>query len=349
MITKKELSALLTGKLGKPITVTEITASGSGFHSEGYKVTTAEGDHYFIKKVISEEMGFEFPERKVMSVMVSHSMLKRHDYFPNSIGVAIANKNKRPEMLPEIGDDTEVYQIQEYGGEGKNYFDMLGKKASKTHIDEEDKLEIDKVVEFIANIHKIKPKTKSKEKLNAMYNDYLRSVIGHPEYMLLLLQRVPDDSPVLRPKDQHALLSLMLENMHYFKNRSERISAMHGDFWGGNVFFRDDGSLFAIDYSRMPWGDPGFDIGIWMSQYMIKYHMTKSDYFKELGDYFLGQYIKKTGDRGVINTMVYGISVPSIIYSHPKSVPGIENHARQSFYNHTIDMLRKREFYWEDI
>lgn len=348
MISKEELSKLLTTKLGKSTTVTEITTAGSGFHSDGYKVTTDNGECYFLKKVKSEDMGYEFPERKLMSLLVSHSMLKRHDHFPNSVGVAIVNENNGAEMLPDITEDTEVYQIQEYGGEGKSYADMLDQKTGKTHVDEEDKREIDQVVEFIANVHKVKPKTDSEKKLNAIYNDYLRSVIGHPEYLLLLLQRVPDDSPVLKPKEQHMLLSLMLENMHYFKNRSERLSAIHGDFWGANTFFREDGSMFAIDYSRMPWGDPGFDIGIWMSQYMIKYHITKSDYFKELGNYFLEQYIKKTGDSGVVNTMAYGIGVVSVIYSHPKSTPGIEDSARHSFYNHTINMLKRHEFYWED-
>ena len=75
MISKEELSKLLTTKLGKSTTVTEITTAGSGFHSDGYKVTTDNGECYFLKKVKSEDMGYEFPERKLMSLLVSHSML----------------------------------------------------------------------------------------------------------------------------------------------------------------------------------------------------------------------------------------------------------------------------------
>ncbi len=346
MMGKKELSKLLGEKLHKDIIIEEISLVGSGYHSDGYKVITKDGEKYFLKRIKSEDMGFEFPERKVTSLLVSHSMLSRHNYFPNSIGVAIKNGN-RVEFLPDIKESTEVYQIQEYGGEGISYSEMLDRKSNKTQIDEEDKKEIEKVIDFIVPIHKTKPASKSKEKLNAMYNDYLRSVIGHPEYLLLLLQRVPDDSPVLKPKEQGKLVTLMLDNMHYFKNRSERLSAIHGDFWGANVFFRGDNSVFAIDYSRMPWGDPGFDVGIWMSQYMIKYHMSKSKYFKDLGNYFLEQYIDKTEDKGVINTMVYGLGVVSVIYSHPQSTPGIEAGARMSFYNHVCRMLEKKEFSWD--
>jgi len=342
---KAGLSELLTKKLNREVEVTDIVKVGSGFHSNGYKITTKGGENYFIKQVTSEDMGFEFPERKLMSLLVSHSMLSRHENYPNSLGVAI--KNEKFEFLPEIDENTQVYHIQEYGGEGKSYMDMLNEKMGKGEVDDADRKEIDKVVDFLVSLHKNKPASKDQNLLTAIYNDYLRSVIGHPEYLLLLLQRVPDDSPVLRPTEQGEFISLMLEGMHYFKGRPERLAAIHGDFWGANVFFKEDNSIFVIDYSRMPWGDPGFDVGVWMSQYLIKYHITNSNYFRELGDYFLEQYIKKTGDKGVINTMVYPLGVVSVIYSSEKSVPGIPDSARKAFYTNVTRMLKNKQFSWE--
>lgn len=341
---KEGLSELLSKKLNKEVVVKEIVAVGSGYHSDGYKLVTESGDSYFIKRIKSEDMGFEFPERKITSLLVSHSMLKRHNNYPNSLGVVI--KNEKFEFLPDINDSTEVYQIQEYGGEGKSYLELLEKKTGKSEIDQTDRDEIDKVIDFIAQIHKTKPTNKDTEMQRAIYNDYLRSVIGHPEYLLLLLQRVPDDSPVLKPSEQGEFISLVWENMHYFKDHPERLTAIHGDFWGSNLFFRDDGSVFVIDYSRMPWGDPGFDVGIWMSQYLIRYHMGNQSYFRQLGDYFLEQYIKKTGDSEVVKTMVYALAVIAVIYSSEARTPGVPDEARVSFYNNVMGMLKKKEFFW---
>lgn len=344
MIDNASLSELLTNRLNRNVEVTDISQIGSGFHSDGYKISTKNGDSYFIKKVKSEDMGFEFPQRKVMSLLVSHSMLSAHKNYPNSIGVAV--KNDKLEFLPHIDDKTEIYHIQEYGGEGEAYIEMLGRKVGKEKIDQTDKDEIDKVLDFLVSLHKNKPKGKDQNLMGAIYNDYLRSVIGHPEYMLLLLQRVPDNSPVLKPSEQGEFISLMVDNMHYYKGRSHRLCAIHGDFWGANAFFRKDGSLFVIDYSRMPWGDPGFDIGVWVSQYLIKYHITKSNYFKELGNYFIDEYIKRTRDKEILNTMTYPLGVVSVIYSHENSVPGIPDDARRAFHSNVVKMLQKKEFFW---
>ena len=47
---------------------------------------------------------------------------------------------------------------------------MLADKSSKKEIDSVDKKEIDKVIDFIVSIHKIKHPSKDKNKLTAVYN-----------------------------------------------------------------------------------------------------------------------------------------------------------------------------------
>ena len=59
---KKSLSKLLSKKLNKDVVVTDIMPAGSGYHSDGYKLTTNVGE-FFLKKIKSNDLGFEFPER----------------------------------------------------------------------------------------------------------------------------------------------------------------------------------------------------------------------------------------------------------------------------------------------
>lgn len=342
-MNKEEISKILSEKLRRKVVVKEIIPCGAGYHSDGYKLVTEKGPAYFVKKVKSEDMGFEFPERKIASLLTSHSMARRKNIPPSSICIAV--KNKEMETLPEITESIEIYAFQEFGGEGESYLEMLEKKNPKEELSVEDKEEIEKIVDFIVQIHKIKHPSQDTKKLSAVYNDCLRSVIGHPEYLLLLLHNMPEDS-ILNKKNQGKFMSLMLENMHYFKDKYERLTALHGDFWGANVFFKKDGSIFVIDYSRMPWGDPGFDIGFWMSQYLFQYHLTKSDYFRKLGDYFLREYIGRTGDKEIVRTMVYSLGLVSAMYASSKLLPGIETKVRKSFFNHICKMLEIKKFFW---
>ena len=55
--------------------------------------------------------------------------------------------------------------------------------------------------------------------------------------MLMLLHEMKEDNIILSPNKQSEFLDLMIENMHNYKNESERLTALHGDFWA--AFYED--------------------------------------------------------------------------------------------------------------
>jgi len=112
------------------------------------------------------------------------------------------------------------------------------------------------------------------------------------------------------------------------------------------VFFKEGGEMFVVDYSRMPWGEPGFDVGFWVSQYLLNYHKYKNDYFRKLGQLFLDKYVERTGDKEIVKTMVYSLGLISVMYSSSTWVPGIDDGVRKSFYEHITEMLKRKEFFW---
>jgi hypothetical protein len=79
----------LSEKLGKQIKINAIESAGSGYHSDGFHLVCDSGDEFFLKKHKSFDMGFEFPERKIASLLVSHSMANRikSNEHPKSIGL----------------------------------------------------------------------------------------------------------------------------------------------------------------------------------------------------------------------------------------------------------------------
>jgi thiamine kinase-like enzyme len=346
---RSEIEKTLSVKLGKNIKIKTIDKIGTDYHSDGYRIETKDGSEFFLKRIKIHDVGFEFPERKISSLLVSDSMANRFNHKGNikSFGVYIKDNKKKIEAVPEVNFESEIFQIQEFGGIGKSYLDILNENIDKKSMDEKDKKEIDKIVEYIVKIHKLRHPSKDKKILNAVYNDFLRNVIGHPEYILQLFHEIPKENIVLSPEKQGEFLTLMIENMHHNKNKSDRLRAIHGDFWGANIFFQENGKMFVIDHSRMPWGEAGFDIGIFLGSYLVKYIATNNKYYKEMGEYFLSKYIEKSEDKDIMDNIVYALGLIAVIYSSPVHVPDITDETRRIVFERVVKMLKDKKFSWD--
>ncbi|MFH1308261.1 MAG: phosphotransferase [archaeon] len=347
MVNIEDIKDVLRGELGEDIEITGFQKIGEGYHSDGFKISTNKGE-FFLKKVKSEDLGFELPERKIYSLLVSDGMQKRAKSSPKAVGVFISN-NGKISKIPRIDNQTEIFHIQEFGGNGKNYWDILQEKKYKKQIDKKDIEEIEKLTDFISKIHLIKYPSNDKKKLNAVYNDCLRNTIINPELTMVLLQDFPNDHVVFPLEAQKKYLALMYDLITRFKDRSERLNALHGDFWGSNCIFNEQGELWVIDYSRMPWGDPGIDIGWFICQYLWLYHETKNDYFKELGELFLKKYEEKTEDKQIREGISLIVGFQGIVYLFPKFYPDRDKKTSERFLQNIIDIMKEGRFKWNQI
>ncbi|MSR85637.1 hypothetical protein EXS71_04365 [Candidatus Uhrbacteria bacterium] len=257
----KKISLLISQKLNETIEIISSERIGGGIHSDGYKLTTGDGQNFFLKEIKPFAAGLEFPERKVMSLLVSHGMYRRFpNLHPQSIGVIIDTKNEAT-ILPELTEQSKIYHLQEFESDSESYWDIIHKRKDKNDIDRKDLEELEKIVGLLVNIHTIKHPSTDTEQLKSVYNDGLRSVITNPELLFVMLTDFPIDDPLLPLKKQGNFVGLMLELLHKFRDRFDRMTALHGDFSGFNVFIKNDGSAWTIDFSRTPWGDPGLDVG----------------------------------------------------------------------------------------
>ncbi|MFH2232579.1 MAG: phosphotransferase, partial [Patescibacteria group bacterium] len=142
-------------------------------------------------------------------------------------------------------------------------------------------------------------------------------------------------------------IGLMLNLIHKWKDRCDRLVALHGDFWGTNLFFKKDGSIWVIDYSRIPWGDRGIDIGWWLSQYLWFYHETQNEYFKELGEKFLDMYEKKSGDKEIRRAVSLALGLMGIIYISPRFYPDLNMEIGKKFFYNILEILNVNQFVWK--
>lgn len=346
-INLAKLSKLVSAKLKEPIEFKSIEKVGEGYHSDGFKLTASNGKIYFLKYVRSNDLGFEFPERKIMSLMVSNEMGLRAKNDPAPTGVIVMNEHGDT-IMPDLTHTTEVYHLQEYKGSSTGYSNIIQKNKHKTKVDSEDIKQLEAIADLILKVHSVKHPTKDKKHLTALYNDGIRSVLTHPELAIMVLSEFPDDYKVLNLEGQKQIISLMFENIKVWMGRYDRLTALHGDFWGANILFKDDETPFLIDFSRIPWGDPAIDVGWFLAEFIWNYHETGNPYFKEITETWLNIYEKKSGDKEVRKAICLILGWIGIVQIYPRWYPKLDVKIGTKFITHIMDILKKKEFFWND-
>jgi thiamine kinase-like enzyme len=347
-INLESLSKLTSEKLGKQVSFTTIEKIGSGYHSDGFKVTTNTGESFFVKHFHSHDLGLEFPERKIASLLISNGMSNRAKNHPATLGVIVSNEGELA-ILPEVKETTEVYHLQEFeGAESTSYKSILEKNIGKKVVDDEDRKQLNTIADTLVKIHSTKHPTGDSHHQVAMYNDGIRNVLTNSELSMMFLAKCPNDYEILDIDSQKEMISLMYENIKHWMCRSDRLVALHGDFWGSNIFFRKDGSCWVIDFSRIPWGDPAIDVGWFISQYLFYYHSTGNPYFRELTETWISIYEEKSGDKELRKALPLALGWSGIISVSPDAYPNLDVAMGKRFIAHIKKILKQKEFVWED-
>lgn len=339
-----EWSKRLTKQLGYNINIVKINDYLDGYQSKSYILTDTSNKKFFAKQIKHNVRGFEYPAKEISSLMTSGFMQDNTKLSPRNLGLFIS-KNSELVGLPTITTQDEIYQLQEFAGEGKSYFDIFLSNLNKKSIDDSDIEHLDKIIDIISNIHQVKPDPNLDYSL--LYKDGLRSLLTNSEITTSLLSDFDYDHTILNMDSQKEYLGDFWELIRHFDNNSNRVCALHGDFWGGNLFFGENNNPWIIDFSRIPWGDAGIDIGWWFGQYLWFYYETKNPYIKKLGNLFLKKYILKSKDKKIRETMSLGLAVAGIIYISPKIHPNLDLKVANPFWNHIKETIKNKKFDWE--
>lgn len=347
-LDKDKISELLSKKLGEDVKIESIEKAGQvGYRCDGFRLKTDSGKSYFLRKVKGYKMGFTFPERKIASLSLNKRMAERLNTNPKQVCIAVSNNGKM-ENLPDFNEHSEFYHIQDYEEEGKSYQDILMERKDKKEIDEQDIKELEKITDYIVSLHKIKYPSEDAEELKEVYNNSLMSIIFDPELTTTSLHTFGENHPILPPAKHKEYIGLLLDLIYKWKNKSDRLVALHGDFWGGNVFFRKDGSIWVVDHSIIPWGDPGFDIGWFVHSYLWVYYETDNKYFLDLAKRFLSMYEEKSGDKEIRKASSLSVGPQGIVFAFLVGHAGFSEKNAKRFYENALKTMKEGELTWLD-
>ncbi|NJD68896.1 MAG: aminoglycoside phosphotransferase family protein, partial [candidate division NC10 bacterium] len=104
--------------------------------------------------------------------------------------------------------------------------------------------------DYLADIHAQKGRDEQ------LYFRRIRDLIGHGEGIMGILDGYPTDYPLLPSEQQYIVESGCVAWRQYLKEKSARLSIVHGDFHPWNILFRKGTDFTLLDRSRGEWGDP---------------------------------------------------------------------------------------------
>ncbi len=343
-----KLSETLSKEWGREVVLVSAEQRTGGFLSDAFLLTSQKGEKFFLKRVKKNgEAGFELPERYLFSHAVSHGMGRRATLSPVPLGVIVSRKDEMT-VLPEIDEQTSLYHLQEFSPhESISYWSLLQERRAKKKMDEQDKKEIEEIVDLLSIIHATPLPSKNVKILKTLYNDSVHTLLAYPGFFFTFLADYTDTHHLL-PRKKHAYyIGLILKIFYKCHDHYKRLRPLHGDFWGTNIYFKKDGGAIAVDFSRIPYGDAGIDLGFFVIQFLWFYHETKNEYFRELGESFIERYKQKTGDKRVREFLCLPFGLLALLYLNPRFHPDNDPKVEKRFFGAVIKSLKRQTLVWK--
>jgi thiamine kinase-like enzyme len=251
-------------------TINSIEVLADWYLSTAY-VARGEKYSYVVRTNKWSVSGYEYPWDIETSYKISHFM--QHNASPiNSV-----------KSYGVVALDNVYYHVQQY-------VPWVAKD-----ILEYDESDIIASATLIAEIHTYW-KQLTPENSPVLYYRWRREYLWHHETILSLREQEERKSHLyhLRKKIVDAFWNEYV-TMTQEVDIQHRITMLHWDFWHNNILFSDK-KPYLIDFSRIPFWDPGIDVGHFIANLDTSYFITKDIKFLKMKKTFFDTYRTITWD-----------------------------------------------------
>jgi hypothetical protein len=322
-------------------TIKKIFPLGAGAHGEGYRVEfSADGvdKAVIVKTLFSDGFGHDYPSDRAQVFIQAHlayNKMKNHVHSLDVVGMG-------PNGLASLGESEEYFIVMEEAP-GKPYFDDL-ERVRETGVTEEDRAKVEKLADFLAEIHASKIDNPS------LYRRKIRDTVGHGE----CLMGVFDTYPPTHFTSEIELVQITMKAVKWWgriKDMGHRLSTVHGDFHPGNIYW-DDEAFVLLDRSRGLYGDPADDLSALAINYIFYDLQGTPDFsgpYRELFDLFFERYLSWTHDDEVFQTIAPFFAFRAAVVANPALYPDVDDSVRRKLFNFAQNVLDTDVFDWKNV
>ena len=316
MIEESKLRNYLSNLFGSEIKIKNIEKLGEGFHGIAFLINiidkNGEEKKYFLKTLHEQGFGHEYAADRANVIIRA---LMDYNLLPNHVKVLDAGSIQKNGSLLSLGKPEEFFVIMEEG-KGKEYWGDLDKIRDSGRLTKDDEEKIKIISDYLINIHSIKYDGDNSKYL---YKRVIRDFVGHGELTMGVIDTFPDKLDFVSNKELVEIVKKMVDWWDKIKNKHQRLTVVHGDFYPGNIWF-DDKKLVVFDRSRFRYGDPADDttcLTMNFINYSIMSYGEFKDPFKKLTELFFNQYFKKREDNEMFKVSPLFFAFRALVSIHP--------------------------------
>jgi len=327
---------------------------GEGFHNAGFLVTV---------KV-------EGAERRLVMRIVRSDTGWGHDYLGDRCAVLLLQHrlfNTAPEgsccrsfdvagiqpdgSIASIGETVEFFHLVEEvtEAEGRPYVDDLFRIAQTDSLTDNDIARCRNASEFLVKLHSIKVRN------DILYKRHIRDLVGHGEMLMGVIDTYPDLTRLdfITPEEIAEVEMKAVLWRNRIKHMGHRLSRIHGDFHPfGNIRFKQDNSMVALDLSREEYGEPADDISaLTMNYVFVSVWQTGRlvDSLRRLIEIFFETYMAESGDEEIVRVIAPFYAFRGFVVAHPLYYPELISSQRRTIVNFIRNALDSEEFNFKEI
>ena len=189
---------------------------------------------------------------------------------------------------------------------------------------------------YLATIHAVKRRDAD------LYRRRLRELIGHGECIMGLTDSYPKRFGFITEELLRAIEDACNRWRWRLRDKTNRLSQVHGDFHPYNVLFRAGTDFAVLDRSRGEWGEPADDVTAMTMNYLlnslIRWGRLQGS-FEVLFRLFWEMYMEASRDREVMATAAPFFAFRGLVVASPVWYPKLSLDVRRKIFHFIENVL----------
>jgi hypothetical protein len=295
------------------------------------------------KRVVLETMrpegfGHDHVSDRASILLWQHSVFNKLPRHVRSIDVGAFTRDG--EKLTSLGGCGEFFIVTELV-EGELYRFDLDRFKETGRLSELDERRCLALSDYLVEIHRVK------REAPWFYIRRARELVGHGECIMGLLDSYPLAVNFVRESDLIEIEKECVVWRWRLKRKAHRLTQVHGDFHPWNIMFRKGMDFTVLDRSRGEWGEAADDVTAMTINYVF-YSLQKygelAGVFERLWRLFWENYLRKTGDREILEIVQPFYAWRGLVVASPVWYPSLSMDVRVKLFNFIRNVLRCEKF-----
>jgi hypothetical protein len=319
---------------------------GFGYGVPYFIEFTVEGQtkRLVLETVRPEGFGHDYFSDRAAILLWQHSAFSKLPKHVKSVDVGSFSSDG--ETLKSLGDCVEFFMLTDFV-DGSPYHDDLDRIKVTCNVTDLDEERCIALSDYLVEIHSTKKKDAPE-----LYVRRIRDLTGQGEGIFGLIDSYPSNLGYVDEKYFVELEKDCLEWRWRLKDKTYRLSQVHGDFHCWNVLFRRGLDFTVLDRSRGEWGEPADDVAAMTINYLLYSLQAFGEIngpFRRLFTLFWKNYLDKTGDDEILKVIQPFYSWRSLVIASPLWYPNLSLIARKKILRFAACVLRARKFEFESV